>query len=343
MQWVKLGWLVGALVLVECAVAGQTRVQMSRMDIMNRPFKSQEVAERQLKQFAFDFDPRSDALPTGINPDTVGDFIRHHLHPDHLESPVARQLAELADFYDLRQLVPDFEKKLARREATEDDFLVSLVFVQVVGVLAEGPARDQGRDYFNFLLSTRFVRHRLTELLLCWNAYTPPANTGRLTESLNRLAITLQAEARLDPAADLTLRNVQDLHHNLLPRLERASTIKQEIMTLPEIAPRLDRLVAIYLKLSMSYQEFLNRWAVRMLLREYRLNGATEPVNAFWRAVASIDLSNRSAEEKQMLKIVCYRAIDFLGGPVSQSERTQSKSLYPHLAGLLSLDQESPP
>jgi hypothetical protein len=339
---INIGPAISLVLMVGCAVNGPNPAPVMNREIINRPFKNNALASQQLKHFVFEYDPRADMLPKCIDPTQTIDFIRQQLQTGTLGREEAVQIVELADFYNLKQLAPDFLKALIKQDPSEERFLMAIAFTRAVGVLSEGEAWARGRDHFRFLLSSRFASSHMPELLGCLDAYMPKEDPQATSERMGSLIQTLQTRAETDAEAGTQMRNLEDIQNNTLPRIVKAAEIKQAILAIPDGSARLDRLVMIYLKLSMHYHEWLDRWAVRFLLRDYYRTGAVEPVKAFQRALENTDRLALPDESKQTLRRLCYHAIDFFGGSLSEGERNEAKTLAPHSAGLLSLDPQCP-
>jgi hypothetical protein len=312
------------------------------MNIQTRPTKRKDIAQQELRRFVFDFDPRADSVPKCVERSQVAQFVQGELHKPGLGAAQARQLADLADFYDLRQLAPEFLDELLQPATTEERFGVATASCEAVGVLGSGAVWARGRDRYNELFASPYAASRMQELLACFNAYTPPEDQRATLQRLDDLVRKLRPQADADPAAGVAMRNLEDMKNNTLPRIVQAAAIRRDILALPDAAARLDRSVGIYLKLSMNYQEWLNRWAVRVILREYYERGPVQPLQAFRRALDTVRASSQPEEEKRVRRAVAFHAIDFLGGALSDAELAEARALAPNLAGLLSLDRTCP-
>ncbi|XYH98339.1 hypothetical protein ACMHYB_00795 [Sorangium sp. So ce1128] len=288
-------------------------------------FKPEPIARAELHHFVHDFDPRTDSLPKRIDPLLVERFLREELAaggrppPDH-----AAQMAALANFYDVRGIVPDILKLLDRGERTDDELVASTVLTGVVGILGEGAAWDAGRGYYHYLLSLPFAERRMNDLLSAYACYAPKETPGITKGRMDELITSFSAREQMDPAAGPARRAMENLRNVTMPRIEAGIALETEILAAADLAARLDRIVGIYLGLDERYNEIIGPWAVRQLIRAGRTGQGAEIVAAIRRTLPS--LVGKPAAE--VWKARALHAIDFFGGALTPEEARDVRPEY---------------
>jgi hypothetical protein len=303
-----------------------------------RPYKEQAIAEVELHRYIYNFDPRTHILPKDLNPTHVADFLQQELREQKIDLFATNQMVELADFYNLRNLISDFFNLLKRKENTEEQFLISIAITRGIGILGEGEHLKQGIDYYRYLLGLPYSKIYLPELLRCYNDYNLVVPSDVISAQIKTIMAELDKDARSDPNAATQLREVEDIHNNMLPRIVHAADTKCRIISEDNLHKRLDQLVDIYLNLNTHYREWLARWAVRQLLREFEASGSEKLVNAYRRGLSRVQTSVASQEATQAISASCFRSIVFFGGKLSEGELQQARSIPGNVAGLLSLE-----
>lgn len=303
-----------------------------------RPYKERAIAEVELHRYIYNFDPRTHILPKDLNPSHVADFLQQELREQKIKPFAVNQMVELADFYNLQNLSSDFFNLLKRKENTEEQFLISIAITRGIGILGEGKYLKQGIEYYHYLFGLPHSKIYLPELLRCYNDYNLVVPGDVISIHLKKIMAALDKEARSNSNAATQLREVEDLHNNTLPRIVHAAEAKCRIISEDNLHKRLDQLVDIYLNLNTHYREWLARWAVRQLLRESEASGSEELVNAYRRGLSRVQVSVASQEAIQAISASGFRAIEFFGGQLSESEFQQARSIPGNVAGLLSLE-----
>ncbi|VAX02131.1 hypothetical protein MNBD_GAMMA19-2 [hydrothermal vent metagenome] len=318
-------------------IATFTQGGIMKTQFAERPYKERATAEKELHRYIYNFDPRRDILPKDLNPSHVTDFVQQELQEKNIDSFATNQIVELADFYNLRGLVLGFFDLLNRKESTEEQFLISIAATRAIGILGQGEHLNQGVEYYRYLLGLQYSKSYLLELLRCYSDYSLVVPGNAISTYIKPMFTALDKEANGDPNMATKLREVEDLQNNVLPRILRAANAKRLILSEENTQNRLDRLVDIYLNLDTHYREWLVRWAVRQLLREFEENGSEELVKSFRRGLGRVQ-SMAPQEAIHAISASCFRAIDFFGGQLSESELKQAKSISGNVAGLLSLE-----
>src|SRR5262249_5873552 len=145
----------------------------------------------------------------------------------------------------------------------------------------------------------------------------------------------LRADAKSTPALETRMRAVEDLYNNTLPRIAAATDSKKQIASENESTARLDALVRVYLNLNPRYREWMGRWGVRQLLREFESSGTPALTEAFRRGLTRLQPSATSVDTLTGPRAVCLRAIEFFGGRLSAEEFAQSRTVSAPVVGLL--------
>jgi hypothetical protein len=324
------GWVLLVLTVLE---SGAMTTQFA-----GRPYKPPSVAEAELGRYVYQFNPRVSTLPKDLDPDDVAAFVTRGLREATVGITAASQLVEVADFYDLERVVPDLLARLKKQEDTRERFLVSLALTRGVGILASGEQETRGFEYLRHLMSLPFAAANVQGLLACFSEFSEPGRNEVVGASLRGLMAGKNTQAGTDAAAETRAREVEDLLNNVLPRIVKAEERKRQILALPDRPARLDALVDVYLNLDARYREWMDRWAARQLLEEARRRGTDDTVAAFRRALPRLEGAADSRDALSSLRAVCLRAIEFLGGALSEEEIRQSRTVPAVLVGLLTLD-----
>lgn len=297
-------------------------------------YKPEPVARAALHHFVHEFDPRTDSVPKRIDPALVERFLREELARERrMPSDHATQIAALATFYDVRGIVPDLLSHLDRGERNDDDFVTSTHFAGTVGLLGDGPAWDTARSYYHHLLTQPFAERRMSDLLSAYACFAPRESPGLTQGRMDEIIRALTAREQQDPGAGMARREMENLRHVTMPRIEAGIALEGEILGITDPAARLDRLVGVYLGLDERYHEIVHPWATRQLIQAAHAGRADEIVAAIRRTLPG--LASRPAAEAWKAKAV--HAIDFFGGALTPEE---AKSVRPETKGqdLLSND-----
>ena len=109
-----------------------------------RPYRQPFAAQRELRRFVYEFDPREVILPKDIDPADVAGFIADQLHQPRISPTAANQLVELADFYDLKDLTLSLLASLDRREDSNEKYLTAIALTRGVGILGKDEQAQAG-------------------------------------------------------------------------------------------------------------------------------------------------------------------------------------------------------
>lgn len=103
-------------------------------------------------------------------------------------------------------------------------------------------------------------------------------------------------------------------------RIDRASSLKQEILGASQPVGRLERLVDIYLGFDQRYSEFMDRWAARMLLRASRAGEQEQLAEVFRRAILQLETRPFDMRATQARRVRAVHALEFLGETLTSEE-----------------------
>lgn len=301
----------------------------------HRPFKPKDVARAQILEFLFQFDTRSGGIPKDIDPDHVPAVLVEALGDARINGTAAGRLADLADFYDARAIVPEIVKRLDRQEQTDRELLRSISLTGAIALLGDGEARSFGRAYYRHLLYHPMAPACVPALIMCFAEYAPEESSALLRGRIDELVAALEAQSKTDPTAQVRALNMGDLRGGLLLRAEESAALKAQIMSARDPAARLDQLIDIYLDVDMRLYEFMRRWAVRMIQREASA-GSAPVVAGFRRAIERLGVPPPD-ETAQARRSRCLRAVEFFGGEITVEERA-SLGPFARLFDLLSTE-----
>ncbi|HJU53479.1 MAG TPA: hypothetical protein VJ715_02865 [Pyrinomonadaceae bacterium] len=265
-------------------------------------------------------------MPKRVERGMVERFLREILSWRDAERTPARELKELALFYDAQGIVPDLLGRLDGREATGVELQQSIIFTEVVGFLGDEAQREAGRRYYRRLLTLPYKNgqppeeFRLRALTNCLAAYTPEESTEGLLRRIDQALGRLRPLATNDWAAGREMREVEDMRGVVLLRVGGAGAMKREIMQRADPAKRLDALVDIYLNVDMRYYEFVSDWALHEVVRAGRSGDAREVIAAFRRAIPRLPRESREARRARAL-----HAVEYFGGELTPAERNQRR------------------
>jgi hypothetical protein len=302
-----------------------------------RSYKQPSAAEWELRRFVYEFDPREVILPKDIDPVDVASFIQDQLHQLRLSPTAADQLVELADFYDLKNLTPSLLARLDKREDSNEKYLTAIALTRGVGILGKDEQLRAGLDYLLYLSGLRYASASVAELLSCYSEYSLTSPAG-FRAPIERILSQLRNDAKSTPSLETRMRAVEDLYNNTVSRIEAATETKKQIVSENESTARLDALVDVYLNLNPRYREWMERWAVRELLREFESSGKPALTAAFRRGLGRVQTSATSEDTLAGPRAVCLRSIEFFGGRLSAEEFAQSRTVSAHIVGLLTLE-----
>ena len=295
-----------------------------------RPYRQPFAAQRELRRFVYEFDPREVILPKDIDPADVAGFIADQLHQPRISPTAANQLVELADFYDLKDLTLSLLARLDRREDSNEKYLTAIALTRGVGILGKDEQIQAGLNYLRYLAGLPYASAAVPELLSCYSEYSLTGPSAFMKALIEGIMSQLRDDAKSTPSLETRMRAVEDLYNNTLSRVEAATESKKQIASENESTARLDALVDVYLNLNPRYREWMERWAVRQLLREFESSGTPVLTGAFRRGLGRVQTSGPRA--------VCLRAIEFFGGRLSAEEFAQSRAVFAPAAGLLTLE-----
>lgn len=266
-------------------------------------------------------------MPKRIERGLVERFLREILSWRDAKRTPARELKQLALFYDARGIVPDLLGRLDGREATEVELHQSIIFAEVIGLLGDEAQREAGRRHYRRLLTLPYKKgemqeeFRLRALANCLAAYTPEESTEGLLRRIDQALARLRPLSGNDWAAGTETREVEDLRGVVLHRVGGAGAMKREIMMTADPAKRLDALVDIYLTVDMRYYEFVADWALHGIVRAGRSGDAGEVIAAFRRAVTRLPRDEASDARRAR----ALHAVEYFGGELTPAERDQRR------------------
>jgi hypothetical protein len=302
------------------------------------PSNTEKVATAKIIQFLDDFDPRSDgSLPKLLDPVLVEQVLRKRLHQSTVNDIVARQITELADFYHLTGLVPDFLKWLDNKLSShkglpEKDFEIAIAFTRAVGILGTDAQRQIAQKYYHSLLDFSYHQllsghpyagYRMEALMQCYAEYAEKEPIADTLQYIEKIISELRKKESSQPAMGDLRRSIQSIRNNALPRIEGATRMKQEIMEKKDPEQRLKHLLDIYLNIDMRYHEYINRWAVRMIQQEARLSGNHTVIASFRHALSRIGIDRPSQDIITSRRARIFNVIEFFGGQLSTAEMAE--------------------
>jgi hypothetical protein len=291
-----------------------------------------------MDHFIHRFDYRKDTLPKFIDPAHVEAFVRELMQDISPGVAETRRIVELVDFYNVRGLAPDFASMLERKERNDEEYLVSLSLAEALAYVGDEVQRALGRSYFHYLLNQDRAKRHMNALVECYAAYAQEDRGAGIDSRIKEIISELKEREKSDPMAGLQLRTLQDVRNNTLPRIAKAAEYRKEIARIAQTPERLDMLVAIYLNQDTRYREYMERWAIRMILREWENGEGKQIVAAFRRALERIDSKPRSEHAGESPRGSGLRAIEFFGGRLAPEEKEEAKAIPPNLAGMLTLE-----
>jgi len=124
----------------------------------------------------------------------------------------------------------------------------------------------------------------------------------------------------LKPNSDEYERVDQELNNNL-PRAQSEAQLRRDILTIADPAVQLQRLARVYTGWDEADSTELTWWSARWLRRASRA-GDIQPVSGALRSVLrEIEASDLPRDEKAPYRTRILRAIRFLGGTLTDTER----------------------
>lgn len=293
-------------------------------------------ARDRLEAYVHRFDPRVDAIPKGIDPPLVAEFVRGELGKGRPAPGPAARLAELVDFFRLDAAAPWIAERLDGSERSGDEVVISAALARALALVGGDADRDRARQTYRHLLAHAAAERRipaLFSLLLELAPEEPFAPTReRLDALFARRAGSKTKRLLFDPSSEQ--RQLEDWRNVTLPRLEAAVALRSEILATPEPPARIGAFVAIYLSIDMRYSEQLARWAPRRLQLEAASGRTAEVVEAFRWAIGALDPAHPATDARRARSV---HAIEFFGGALTAEE---SEAVRPEQRrwDLLSLD-----
>lgn len=252
-------------------------------------------------------------VPRNLVPRLVDEFIRKRVN--RRSPPRAFDRSRFAgDWYDLQSLAAHFEQMLDRTERGERAFDQSLGTVALVGTVGNEEQIRHAASYFDYLADHPVAPERFDRLVETFEVLSPNVDPTPLER---RMAAQLRT---LKPGSD-DYERVDQVLHNDLPRAVDEARIRRDVLKMPSAAERISRLARLYAGWDEVEGIELTWWAARWLRRTARAGQGDAVIAAFRSVLADVQAAKTEPDETLPFRTRILRAIRFLRGPISDSER----------------------
>jgi len=274
---------------------------------------SEQQARTELNDYIFGGQYGRPTVPRDLDPQIVDQFIRTRV--DRRAPPSAFERSRrAADWYDLQSLATHFQRLFDHSEKGERSYDQSLGVVALVATVGNIEQTRQASEYWAYLVHHPLALERfnvLVEALECFGPYgNPQPLEERLTGRLRGLQKGSDEYERVD----------QELNNNL-PRVLDEARLEREILAAPDAAERMKRLASVYAGWDEVESLELTWWSARWLRRVSRAGESQAVTSALRSVLAEVDGAKLPAEERAPYRTRILRAIRFLGGTISDTER----------------------
>jgi len=273
---------------------------------------SEQQARTELESYIFGGQYGRPAVPRDLERHFVDRFIRTRV--DRRASPSAFQRSRwAADWYDLQSLADHFEGLLDRSERTEKSYDQSLGIVALIGAVGTADQARRAADYWTYLVGHPLAAERFDRVLDTFSALAPYANAQPLAQRLNAELQTLKR------GSDEYERVDQELNNNL-PRAQGEARLQMEILGSPD-SVKVKRLARLYAGWDEVESVELTWWSARWLRRIARAGQSEAVIAELQSVLGEVSAANLDKEEEAPYRTRILRAVRFLGGTLSDTER----------------------
>lgn len=281
-----------------------------------------------LHRYFFSKSDFPEPMPKRVERAVVERYLREILSWEYPEWMPLNELRMAALFYNTQGIVPDLLSLTDARKTTGWGLQHSIVFTELVGLLGTDAQRETGRRYYRHLLTLPYKKGPVQELFQlraltnCLVAYMPEESNEGLLRRIEQALHRLRPLARNDWAADVEVREIEDLRGEVRFRVAAVANMKREIMRAADPSKRLDALVNIYLNIDQRLNEYVALWAFNKLVRAGRTGDAREVVAALRRGVTRLPRD----DARDALRARALHAVEFFGGQLTPAERPQTRT-----------------
>jgi hypothetical protein len=288
----------------------------------------------QLEEFIFHPDPyHQESVPRGLVRDSTAKFIEARVIPSTPRGPLL-QTEKVVDFYDLQEVCPHLRGLLEKNEKTSDGVIRSAVILRTLALVCLPPDLAFAADFAKQLVGRSSSLPEFQELIGLDDALADGSDFSLLKSRMDLRFRDLDNRRQNDYQAQLEYANLQDTMNVKLNRCQRAAEQKARIIAIPDRSARIKEEIKAYLSIGYGYLEFLSGWSSRRLRREtwgeqpaQQMERAEkrelrqDVVKAFRSTMSSLAPSPGVPKENlDSLRVRCLRAIEYFGGPVSNTE-----------------------
>ncbi|MCK5269836.1 MAG: hypothetical protein KAJ46_03590 [Sedimentisphaerales bacterium] len=207
-------------------------------------------------------------VPTKLDQTTVLILTKQELN-DVPSQARAGKISRLAVFYDLKKLLPDFERFL--REQEKDVREIYCEAWSVIALAQIGQDQNQtAHNYYPILLKRAdFQKYHRLMFVVCDALNTEQAMAqfrswiSQYVQALNE-KIKYENNPVKKDQLDIDLANIQDFSAIDVSDLTEAVEMRQKVLQMPDLSPRIKKLTEFY----MDDDDLLNEWAAIKLTRE---------------------------------------------------------------------------
>ncbi|MGD0667451.1 MAG: hypothetical protein ABSB23_07810 [Bryobacteraceae bacterium] len=276
-------------------------------------YVGEQQARAELESYILGGQYGNPAVPRNLDPQFVDQFIRTRV--DRRTSPSAfRRSRRAADWYDLRSLADHFEKMLDRNERSEKSYDQSLAAVALVGTVGNDEQARRAVAYWAYLVGNPLAVERFDLLVETFAELAPLADAGPLVQRLKAQMQTVK------PGSDDYERLDQELNNNL-PRAQDEARLERDIAASPDPAVRTKRLAQVYAGWDEAESMELTWWSARWLRRMARAGQAQTVIAALRAVLADVQAAKLPPDQEGPYRTRILRAVRFLGGALSDTER----------------------
>ncbi len=280
-----------------------------------------ERTRKALEGFLFGREPKDVGIaPQGLDRDKVLAYLQERLEKPIEPTPVWR-VRLVADAYELRELVPAFDKLLGTAPEKPDEYSKGIALVTAKAEVGDAKQRTEANDYYeNTLVMHREACRYFPKLIVLYAALGPESSSQSLRKSIERELKRLEPRIEKDYESRIRYLELEALQNNDVPEAEESHKTKGNLLKLRDVRQRVRSLAEIYLGVENG-GPYLDSWSVRHLRRAAREAGLPAMAEEIREVLNRIDIKALDELEKEVVRRRALRAIDYFDGPLDPKER----------------------